>query len=59
MVYNVFYKTSSGANTSGGAVNKDIMSGRELSEELCKPIIRIFEKWKVYSFNRNSIWIAY
>ena len=59
MVYNVFDKTSSGANTSDGAVNKDIMSGRELSEELYKPIIRIFEKWKVYSFNKNNIWIAY
>ena len=47
MVYNFFDK-----KTSGGAEN---MSNQELAEELHKPIIRKFEKRKVYSLFINNI----
>ena len=32
------------------------MSNQELAEELNKPIIRKFEKWKVYSSFIDNIW---
>ena len=35
--------------TAGGAVKNEIMQSKELSEELHKPIITIFEKRKVHS----------
>ena len=35
MVYNFF-----GKETSGGAIKKEIMSDKELAEELYKPVIR-------------------
>ena len=56
MVYNFFDKKA-----SGGAIKNEIMSNKELAEELHKPIIRKFEKKKVHSvifgcwFCRNAI----
>ena len=44
MVYKFFDK-----ETSGGAIKNEIMSNKELAEELHKPIIRKFEKRKVHS----------
>ena len=44
MVYNFFDK-----KTSGGAIENQITSNKDLNEELYKPIIRTFKKWKVYS----------
>ena len=35
--------------TSGGTIKNNIKSNKELAEELHKPIIRKFEKRKVYS----------
>ena len=32
------------------------MPNRQLGEELCKPIIRKFEKQKVYSSSKDNIW---
>ena len=43
MVYTFFDK-----NTSGGTVKNEIISNKELTEELHKPIIRKFEKRKVH-----------
>ena len=45
-----FYENSSGANTSSCAIKNEIMSNKQLAEKLHKPIIRKFEKQKVYSF---------
>ena len=36
--------------TSGGATKNEIMSNKELAEELCKPTVRKFKKRKVNSF---------
>ena len=44
MVYKLFEK-----KTSGGAIKNEIISNKELTEELHKPIIRKFKKRKVYS----------
>ena len=38
------------ANTSSCAIKNEIMSNKQLAEKLHKPIIRKFEKRKVYSF---------
>ena len=57
-----FDKKPPEANTSGGditdanksAINRKIMSNQQLAEKLQKPIIRKFEKLKVYfSFKDN------
>ena len=64
MVYKFFDKKVSGANTfatrewsetlatwnkfAGGVAKSEVIWKQELAEELCKPIIRKFEKWKVY-----------
>ena len=44
MVYNFFYK-----KTSGGTVKNEIISNKELAEELHKPIIRKFDKKGKYT----------
>ena len=44
MVYNFFY-----IKISGGTVKNEIISNKELAEELHKPITREFEKRKVHS----------
>ena len=52
MVYKSFdKKNTSLADKSafGGAIKNEIMSNKELAEELHKPIIRKFEKRKVHS----------
>ena len=52
MVYKSFAK-----KTSGGTVNKElIISNKELTEELHKPIIRKFKKRKVQSRFIDNIW---
>ena len=71
---NSFYKKTSGANTSGiavqsetlatrnkfavSAVKSEVMSNQELPKELLKPIIKKFEKQKVYSSFIDNIWGA-
>ena len=40
---------------SGGAVRSEIMPSQQLAKELQKPIIRKFEKRKVYSSFKDSI----
>ena len=50
MVYKSFNK-----NVSGGVVRSEIMPSQQLAEELQKPIIRKFEKRKVYSSFKDSI----
>ena len=42
--------------TSGGTVKNEIMSNKELAEELHKPIIRKFEKRKIHSSFIDKIW---
>ena len=42
----------------GGAIKNKIMSNKELAEALYKPVIRQFEKLKVYSSFIDSIWGA-
>ena len=44
--------------TSGGAIKNEIMTNKELPENLYKPIIRKFKKQKVYSFFIDNIWGA-
>ena len=53
MVYKFFNK-----NTSGGLIQDEIISNKELAEELHKPIIRKFEKRKVHSPFIDNIWGA-
>ena len=51
MVYKFFDK-----KMSSGTVNNDIISNKELAEELHKTIIRKFKKRKVQSSFTDSIW---
>ena len=44
--------------TSGGTVKNEIISNKELAEELNKPIIRKFKKRKVHSSFIDNIWSA-
>ena len=53
MVYKFFDK-----KTSGGPIKNKIMSNKELAEKLHKPIIRKFEKRKVYSSFIDNTWGA-
>ena len=53
MAYNFFDK-----KTSGGTVKNENISNKELAEELQKPIIRKFEKRKVYSHFIEYNWGA-
>ena len=58
---NVLRKKSSGSKISRVAVKNEIVSNLRLSdlaEELCKPIIKKFEKRKVYSSFIDNIWVA-
>ena len=54
MVYKVFDKI-----TSGGTVKNEIISNKQLAEELRNPIIRKFEKRKAHSPCIDNIWSAY
>ena len=51
VVCNFFDKKS-----ARGAIRSDIMSNLQLAEALHKPVIRKFERWKVYSSFRDNIW---
>ena len=53
MVYKFFDKKS-----LGSGVNNEIKQNIQLADELHKPIIRKFEKRKVYSSFRDNIWGA-
>ena len=60
MVYKYFDKKSAllaDRSTSGDAVKNENMSNQELAEQLNKPIIRKFEKRKVYS--SKVYWIIF
>ena len=52
MVYNLFDK-----KFSGGAIKSEIISNQQLAEDLHKPVIRKFEKLKVYSSITVTIWV--
>ena len=41
---------------SGGTFKNEVISNKELAEELHKPIIRNFEKRKVHSSFIDNIW---
>ena len=51
MVYKSFDK-----KTSGGIIKNEIISNKELAEELQKPIIRKFNKRKLHSPFIDNIW---
>ena len=53
MVYKFFDK-----KTSSGTIKNEIISNKELAEELQKQNIRKFEKRKVHSSFINNIWGA-
>ena len=55
MVYKFFDKMSSGSEV---AANNVVKQNIQLADELHKPIIRKFEKTKVYSSFRDNIWGA-
>ena len=44
--------------TSGGAIENEVMSNKELAEELYKPVIRKFEEQKVWSPFIDNSWGA-
>ena len=54
MLYKFFNKKSASLNKSigGGIANEP---NYQLANELCKPIIRKYKKWKVYSSFRDNI----
>ena len=61
MVYKFFDKKTgsfAGKSSSGGTVKNEIISNKELAEELHKPVIRKFEKRKVHSPFVDNIWGA-
>ena len=61
MVYKFFDKKDScGAAilANKSAIKNEIISNKELAEELHKPIIRKFEKRKVHSLFKDNIWGA-
>ena len=47
MIYIFFDKKTSGPNTLGSAVKREIMPNQEYAEQLHQPIIRKFKKRKV------------
>ena len=51
MIYKFFDKKA-----SGGTAKDEIMSSKELAEELHKPVIKKFEKRKVHSSFIDNIW---
>ena len=53
IVYNFFDK-----KTSGGTIKNEIISNKELAEELHKPIIRKLEKTKLFSPCIGNTWGA-
>ena len=53
MVYKSFDKKS-----SGKVIKNKVTQNKELAEELHKPIIRKFEKWKIHSSFIYNIWVA-
>ena len=59
MVYKCFAKTSAGTKTLDGAIKSEIILYQQVAEELHKPIIRKFEKRKVYSSLRENILLFY
>ena len=58
MIYKFIDKKSSVVNTLRGAVKSDIMPNQQLATELHKPIIRKFEKRKLYPSFKDNIWGA-
>ena len=61
MVYKFLDKKSSllaAKSASGGEIKNEIMSNKELTEELLEPIIRKVKKRKVYSSFIDNIWGA-
>ena len=59
MAYKFFDKKSSGSGvatlTSKSAANNEIKQNTQLADELHKPIIRKFQKIKVYSSFRDNL----
>ena len=61
MVYKFFDKKSAllrHKSASGIGIKNENISNKELAEELHKPIIRKFKKWKLYSSFIDNIWGA-
>ena len=61
MAYQLFHEMSAGSATpiaDKHAFNNEIKQNMLLAEELHKPIIKEFEKRKVYSAFKDNIWIA-
>ena len=53
MVYNFFDK-----KTAGSGIKNEIKENQQLANELHKPVIRKFNKRKVYSAYKDYIWDA-
>ena len=51
MVYKIF-----DIKTSGSGIKNENISNKEVAEELHKPIIIKFKKWKVHSPFLDNIW---
>ena len=60
MVYTFFDKKTkgSGVTLANKSTIKSIPQNEQLAEELHKPIVRKFKKWKVYSAFKDNIWAA-
>ena len=59
MIYKFWLKSLAGMLANKSATKNEIISNKELGEELHKPIIRKFEKGKVHSPFIDNIWAAY
>ena len=55
MVCKSFGKKLAGSNTSGGAIEREIMLNQQLADDLHKQIIRKLHKRKVYSSFKDNI----
>ena len=44
--------------SSGGDIKNENTTGQQLPEELHKPMVRKFKKWKVHSYFIDNIWDA-
>ena len=55
MVCKSFGKKLAGSNTSGGAIEREMMLNQQLADDLLKQIIRKLHKRKVYSSFKDNI----
>ena len=58
MIQKIFDEKSAATHTGTGINSNSDSENQQLAEELHKPIIRKFKKYKVYTFYKDNIWGA-